>query len=437
MNRPAPVRVALDATAVLGTPTGVGRVVAGILAALAIRQDIDLVGYGLTWNGRRQLGPALPPGVAVARRAMVARPLIEAWAHLDHPRIERWAGSLDVVHGTNFVVPPARAARVVTVYDLTAVRFPELCTPAARRYPALVRRALGAGAVVHTLSAWVAGEVVELLGADPGQVRVIPPGIGRSPGDVAPSPPASFGRIQPFGRILSSYGRKRPNGQIRPNVAGAGSAGSAGRGESDGRGGSGGRAGSEVGPTGRLARPGAPPGPPYILALGTAEPRKDLPGLVRAFDSLAGEVPEVELQIAGPPGWGQAELDQAIAGAAHRRRIVRLGWVPDPAALVAGAALLAYPSLYEGFGFPPLEAMAAGVPVVATSAGAVPEVAGGAARLVPPGDPDALAEAMGQVLSDQAERRRLVEAGRRRVAVFSWDAAGDALARLYQELAGR
>ena len=102
------------------------------------------------------------------------------------------------------------------------------------------------------------------------------------------------------------------------------------------------------------------------------------------------------LVVAGPDGWGAEAFDAAVARARHRSRIIRLGWVDDQARadLLAGAIVFAYPSKYEGFGLPPLEAMAAGTPVVATTAGALPEVVGDAARLVPPGDADALAGAL-------------------------------------------
>ena len=156
--------------------------------------------------------------------------------------------------------------------------------------------------------------------------------------------------------------------------------------------------------------------------------------MVAAFDDLAGIHADLELRIAGPPGWGEAQLQRAIAGARHRDRVRRLGWVGDVGPLLAGAAVFVYPSRYEGFGLPPLEAMACGVPVVATAVGSLPEVLGDAALLVPVGDPPALAAAIDRVLTDDALRAGLIEAGRRRVESFSWRAAGDALVGAYGDM---
>jgi glycosyltransferase involved in cell wall biosynthesis len=170
--------------------------------------------------------------------------------------------------------------------------------------------------------------------------------------------------------------------------------------------------------------------------LGTTEPRKDFPGLVGAFERIAAAHPELELRIAGPPGWAEQQLLAAVAGSPYRERIKRLGYVPDPTGLIAGATVFAYPSVYEGFGYPPLEAMALGVPVVATSAGAVPEIAGDAALIVPPRDPDALATALSRAIDDHSLRVDMMEKGRRRAATFTWDASATAMGALYEELAG-
>jgi alpha-1,3-rhamnosyl/mannosyltransferase len=181
-----------------------------------------------------------------------------------------------------------------------------------------------------------------------------------------------------------------------------------------------------------------PPGlGPYILAIGTIEPRKDHPGLVRAFDLLAGSHPELALVLAGPDGWGTPALEEAVAASAFARRIIRLGYV-DPfqrASLLANAAVFAYPSLYEGFGFPPLEAMAAGLPVVTTDTGALPEVVGDAALMVPAGEAEPLAHALESAVYDDCVQAGLVDKGRRRAASFSWDTCAAGLAALYRDAA--
>ena len=170
-----------------------------------------------------------------------------------------------------------------------------------------------------------------------------------------------------------------------------------------------------------------------MLAMGTVEPRKDLPLLVAAFDTIAAADPELRLVLAGPDGWGAAALTAAIDRAVHRRRIRRLGWVDDDArwALVRGASVVAYPSRYEGFGLVPLDAMSVGTPVVATAVGAIPEVAGDCALLVEPGEVDALAEALTRVLHDEALAARLVVSGHERVAGFTWSSTVEGLVGLY------
>jgi glycosyltransferase involved in cell wall biosynthesis len=166
----------------------------------------------------------------------------------------------------------------------------------------------------------------------------------------------------------------------------------------------------------------------YVLFLGTVEPRKNVDALVRAFVRAASakRIPEnISLVIAGADGWKFASAAEAM-GVARReigeRRVRRIGYVPraDKSAVIAGAAAFAYPSSYEGFGLPPLEAMAHGVPVVSSDASSLPEVLGGAALLVPPRDEAALADALVRVLADASFANGLREKGRRRAAELSW-----------------
>ncbi|HEY6472495.1 MAG TPA: glycosyltransferase family 1 protein [Acidimicrobiales bacterium] len=333
----------------------------------------------MSWRRRSGLDGKLPAGVDSRQRPMPARPLHSLWSRYDGPPLELFIGAADVVHGTNFVVPPTRrAAAVVSIHDLTPLRHPELSDGATLAYPGLIRRALQRDAWVHADSGFVAAEVVDAFEADPDRVRVVYPGVPDLPevGDL---------EAEEVLRHILPTGTRR-----------------------------------------------------YCLAVGTAEPRKDLPGLVHAFGAVAARDPDVSLVLAGPPGWGEQALTDAVAVSPARARIVRTGWLDarDLAALLRRAAVLAYPSLYEGFGFPPLQAMRAGVPVVATRAGSLPEVLGDGARLVDAGDRDALAAALEECLADEAVRRQLIAAGSAWVDRYSWTSCGEGLERLYRDAAG-
>jgi alpha-1,3-rhamnosyl/mannosyltransferase len=165
----------------------------------------------------------------------------------------------------------------------------------------------------------------------------------------------------------------------------------------------------------RLARP-------YVLAVGTLEPRKNLPRLIEAFAALPPDVRDRhELVLVGALGW---ETDETLAAIGrHRDRVRALGHVPDEElpALYRGAALFAYPSLYEGFGLPVLEAMAAGTPVLTSNVSSMPEVGGDAAVYCDPRDTASIREGLLSVLSDEHAGGALAEAGRRRAQEFSWD----------------
>lgn len=177
-------------------------------------------------------------------------------------------------------------------------------------------------------------------------------------------------------------------------------------------------------------------GHPYVLAVGTVEPRKDLPTLVRAVDRLP-EGTDVTVVHAGGDGWGTEALDSAVTDMHHPERFRRLGRV-DPVSLghlYAGARLLAYPSVYEGFGLPVLEAMSADVPVVATDVPAVAEVAGDAALLCPVGDADSLAAGLVRAWDDERWRDDAIRRGRERCRRYSWDACVDGIVDLYQRAA--
>lgn len=373
MSRSRPLRVGFDATALLTTRTGVGQVTAGMLEALAPDPSLELIAFAVTWRGRQRLADVLPPGVEPRPRPFPARLTRLTWPRMPWPTAEYWTGSVDVVHAPNFVAPPAHAPVLVTVHDLAFAKYPELCTADTRTYMRLLSVAIERGATIHTYSKFVAAEVRDYFGLPEERVVQIYPGLVPTEG----GDPA-------HGRRLAGAAR-------------------------------------------------------YVLALGTVEPRKNLPTLVGAFDRVADDDRDLRLVVAGPDGWGVDSFEAACRAARHGDRIVRLGYVGDDdrRGLLAGAQVLAYPSLYEGFGLPPLEAMQVGVPVVASNAGALPEVLGDDALLPDSADVAAIAADLERALADRRLREELRDRGNARVERYRWPKAAERMTRLYTRLAGQ
>jgi glycosyltransferase involved in cell wall biosynthesis len=378
------VRVGLDATPLLGPRTGVGRYVAGLagaLAGMAGPEPEELALVPFSWRGTRDLAAVAPAGprVRCGRRRVPARLLQAAWSRLPWPPVEWLAGPVEVFHATNFVAPPARrAATLVTVHDLTYLRFPDMVTDASARYRDLVPRALGRGAIVCTPTAAVAAEVADEYGLPPDRLVVTPLGVADLWRHATPPAPAW-------------------------------------------------RAAWDL-----PAR--------YLLFVGSREPRKNLGTLLTAYrelllkvgagmDTASATAAIPPLVLVGPPGWGEALDTAGLPPDAVRT----LGYLPEPdlAGVVAGAAAVVVPSWYEGFGLPALEALACGTPVVAADLPAHREVLGDQAELVPPGDPGALAAALGRVLEDPGGEAARA-ARRTRAAGFTWETCAQATLAAYR-----
>ena len=367
-------RVAIDVGPLAGSRTGIGEAVALIVDSLGDLPDGPvLTPYLVSIRAGRVPGRRrLPYPAALTQRT---------WSRCDWPPTDRFLGPVDVVHGTNYVVPPSRHPRVVTVYDCWFLEHPRYVHPDVQRAGEILRRSVARGAVVHASSQATADKVRHLLPA--GRVEVIHLG----------APPALVGA--PVGALGA-----RP----RPGL--------------------------------HLLRPGAPP---FILFVGTIERRKNVTGLVGAFGRARRLLPDLHLVLAGGPGDDAEQVDRSIASLrpGDGEAVHLLGRVDDAtkAALYAAAAVVAYPSLDEGFGFPLLEAMTAGAPLVASTAGSIPEVAGDAAVFVDPADVEGLARALCEVVEHEDVRARLIAAGHARVENFSWATTARRLADLYARLA--
>lgn len=178
---------------------------------------------------------------------------------------------------------------------------------------------------------------------------------------------------------------------------------------------------------------------PFVLYVGTLEPRKNLTRLVRAFAEVRRRLPDAQLILVGQLGWKYEALLAEIERLDLKAGVRRLGYVPegDLAALYSLATAFAFPSIYEGFGLPIVEAMACGTPVLTSDRSSLAEIARGAARLIDPFDTAAMAEGLYSLLIDESERLELRAAGLKRAAEFSWARAAAETAAVYDKVCGR
>jgi glycosyltransferase involved in cell wall biosynthesis len=368
------IRVAIDVTPTIGSLTGIGHHVVGLVEALgAYRPDIELVPVVMSWKGRHAGGASHRPLPAKVR---------ELWMRGDVPPIEWFTGSVDVVHGTNFVVPPARrAAEIVTIHDLTPIRFPELTLEANRAFGPLIQRAVKRGAWVHAVSHSVAAEIAEWIPDASDRIKTVYAGIP------TPSSPSLEGLSADVRALLASDRR-------------------------------------------------------VVLSVGTEEPRKGLLTLIEAMKSVGScaDLNDVVFVHAGAQGWQTDAIDIAVnALGPMKRRFIRLGYVTaaQRSALLDRADVFVYPSLYEGFGIPPLEALAAGAPVIVSDLPVFTEVLGDAARRFPVGDAVALAETIGNVLERGGSNENPIMLPTEVVGRYRWDQMADGIADLYRLAMGQ
>lgn len=303
-----------------------------------------------------------------------------------HHRFERLALSaemlphpLDVFHSPDFIPPRRlRAPNVITVHDLAFLLYPRFLTPQAARYYGQIDPASRSAAHIIAVSQSTKRDVTRLLGVPEDKVTVIYEAANRTA--------RSTDKPDAKRHVQEKYG-----------ITGD-----------------------------------------FILFVSTIEPRKNLPTLLAAYSKLRDNYKSTaRLVVAGHKGWLTEEVDQTIEKYKLAELVCFLGSVPDQELgyLYNAARVFALPSFYEGFGLPPLEAMASGTPVIVSNVSSLPEVVGDAGLLADPNDVEAWAVALHRVLTDNALHDELAAKGLKRAALYSWERAARETVEVYRKVA--
>lgn len=376
------MRIAIDYTPALNQRAGIGRYTRSLVGALACLDRTNH--YLLLWARGRGAKPAdgWPPNFRLQRLPLSEWTLKALWHRLGLPLpLEFLVGNMDLFHATDFVLPPLQKGKaLLTVHDLSFLLYPEQTQPELVRYlskvvPSSIQRA----SLVLADSESTKADLMRLLALPEEKVEVVYCGV-----DTRFSPASDE---ETLSQVRVRYGLDRP----------------------------------------------------FILTLGTLAPRKNLARLLEAFALMRQSVAlPHRLLVAGVAGWRSESLPLQVERLGLVGEVIFLGFVPeeDLPALYTLADLFVYPSLYEGFGLPPLEAMACGTPVAASNASSLPEVLGDAGLLFDATSPEAMAEALHRALTDGELRLQMRERGLRRAASFTWERAAQKLLGLYQQVGG-
>jgi glycosyltransferase involved in cell wall biosynthesis len=378
-----PLRIAVDYTSAINQNAGIGRFVRSLIGSVVKHDTTDqfLLMHAKPNPGRT---PAYPEGSHISRRVLRVneRWMNRLWHRLQVPLPANWlTGPVDIFHSPDFVLPPVRGAKsILTVHDLAFLLYPECADARLRAYlERTVPRSVHRADYVVADSENTRNDVICLLGVPPERVTVVPGGV-----DPSFKPVTDPARLSAFRQTI-----------------------------------------------------GLDDETPYILFVGVIEPRKNLVGLIEAFDLLKSrrQLPH-KLVVVGRRGWlSEGTMDRAERSK-YRSDIVFPGFIPDGelATLYSAAEMFAFPSHYEGFGLPVLEAMACGVPVVSSRASSLPEVVGDAGMQVDPDDIERLASALELLALNPEMRADFSARGLERAAGFTWDAAAEIMIDVYRRV---
>jgi glycosyltransferase involved in cell wall biosynthesis len=376
-----PATIAIDYTPAYEQGGGIGRLVRDLVTALS-QYDTETA-YRLFVSGAAQ--SALPPVPAVNFQWKPTRIspywLARVWQRARIPLpVEVFVGKVDLYHATDFVLPPTLSTtrKIVTVHDMSFVRVPDAASPSLKAYlEIVVPRSVSAADHVIADSQATKDDLIGLYNTSAEKITVLLSGIDSRYQSITDSV------------CLVTMRRKY-----------------------------------KIPPT------------PYLFTVGTVQPRKNYSRVIKALKILRERGYDLCLVIAGGKGWLENEMYQTIRDTGMTDYVHLIGFVDeaDLPALYSGAICTAFPSLYEGFGFPVLESMACGTPVVTSNVSSLPEVAGDAALLVNPLDVEAIAHAIQRILDDSELRHTLVQRGLEQVKHFTWEKSARNLVQIYQNV---
>jgi glycosyltransferase involved in cell wall biosynthesis len=375
------MRIAIDYTAAMRQGAGIGAYVRNLVAALLMQDANDR--YTLLTSGRPTDGYQFPTAANVRGRSIFIpdRYLNILWYRWRAPiPATLFSGATDIYHGPDFVLPPLtpKVRKVVTIHDLAFLEHPEYAVPSLAAYlRKVVPEAVAAADVVATVSSEVSRTLIEHFQTPREKLMVIPNGVS------------------PYFRRITDpllLNATRHKFDLKH---------------------------------------------PLVLGVGTLEPRKNHAGLIKAFyQAQKKKNGPAMLALAGGPGWLYEETRNLVAELKLERKVRFLGRVTDLEliTLYSMADVFAFPSFFEGFGVPPLEAMACGAPVITSNVSSLPEVVGDAALLVDPRNIAALAQAIQTLLENEQLRADLVQKGYLQAQKYTWDMSARRMLQVYQKL---
>ncbi|MCP2727786.1 glycosyltransferase family 4 protein [Limnofasciculus baicalensis] len=380
------LKITVDATPISPKPSGVGLYVANLIHSLNSLQTQENFQLGITYQPglknwlRRSLEfpNSLTP---YSHRYLLPFPvritnfLLDNFPKLFPLYLEHYLDNPDIIHGTNYTVYPYQNSRkVLTIYDLTFIKYPNYIDSVVKTYSHRIKKCLQWTDLILTISESSKRDIIEYLNIDPNRIHVTP----------------LASRYHPDIRVIP------PTNSINYNFS-----------------------------------------QPYILFVSTIEPRKNITTLISAFNYLK-QTHKIDHQLIliGQKGWHYQPIFTAIENSPYKHHIHHLDYLSDEvvALFYAKADVFVYPSHYEGFGLPVLEAMTLGAPVITSNTSSLPEVTGDAALLINPDDQMHLAEAILKVISDSQLRQQLIEKGKERAKLFSWERTAKETIKAYKSL---